>query len=125
MADVPVLLCTAGAIQGERITVPEGGLSIGRADENTIVLRDDDGVSRFHARLLYDNGSLWLQDAGSRNGVFVNDVRVTGHQALRVGDEIRVGGHVFVLRWDDSDDESGVHPKPTVEKKRRWWPFGG
>ena len=126
VADVPVLVCTEGAIEGQRITVPEGGLKIGRADENDVVL-DDEGASRFHARLLLDNGSLWLQDAGSRNGVFVNGVRVTGHQALRVDDVVTIGGHSFTIRWDLGDDESGVYSIPSTDEAKRaswWWPFG-
>ena len=125
VADVPVLLCTAGAIEGQRIPVPEGGLKIGRADDNDVVLQDE-GASRFHARLLLDNGSLWLQDAGSRNGVFVNGVRVTGHQALRVDDVVTIGGHAFTVTWD-VEDESGVHALPTTDdddKASWWWPFG-
>lgn len=127
MADVPVLECTSGSLAGNRIEVPEGGLDIGRSEENDVVLKDE-GVSRFHARLLYDNGSLWLQDAGSRNGVFVNGVRVTGHQALRVGDEIKIADCAFTLRWAEPEDESGVSRKPSLDgedgdKKRWWWPF--
>ncbi len=126
MADVPVLTCTGGALQGRVIEVPEGGLTIGRAVENDVVL-DDDGVSRYHARFLYDNGSLWLQDAGSRNGVFVNDARVTGHQALRVGDAIRIAEHTFEVQWEEPDEETMVGTRPEVEggvrSKRWWWPF--
>ena len=125
MADVPVLVCTGGTLEGNRVEVPEGGLTIGRSDDNDVVIPDD-GVSRYHARLLYDNGSLWLQDAGSRNGVFVNDVRVTGHQALRVGDEIRIAEHSFTLQWAE-EEESAVGRKPELEessdRKRWWWPF--
>jgi pSer/pThr/pTyr-binding forkhead associated (FHA) protein len=124
--DVPVLVCTGGSLAGTRIEVPEGGLTLGRSEENDVVLKDD-GVSRFHARLLYDNGSLWVQDAGSRNGVFVNGTRVTGHQALRVGDEIKIADCAFSLKWHDaSDDDTGVNRKPlpdTGDKKRWWWPF--
>ena len=125
--DVPVLVCTGGSLSGTRIEVPEGGLTLGRSEENDVVLKDD-GVSRFHARLLYDNGSLWVQDAGSRNGVFVNGSRVTGHQALRVGDEIKIADCAFSLKWHDSDDDTGVRssPHPAAEpgdKKRWWWPF--
>jgi pSer/pThr/pTyr-binding forkhead associated (FHA) protein len=100
MADVPVLVCTAGELAGQRIPVPEGGIGIGRSPENALVVRDE-GVSRYHARLLLENGSLWLQDAGSRNGVFVNGVRVTGHKALKVGDSITIAQHSFELRWQD------------------------
>ena len=60
MEDVPVLVCTEGALAGQAVRVPQGGLGIGRAEENGVVLPDD-GVSRYHARLLYDNGSLWLR----------------------------------------------------------------
>ena len=77
----------------------------------------------------YDNGSLWLQDAGSRNGVFVNGVRVTAHQALKVGDEITIADHVFTVRWDADEEISEVRPVTTEEtaqppRKKRWfWPF--
>jgi pSer/pThr/pTyr-binding forkhead associated (FHA) protein len=124
MADIPVLVCTGGALRGQRVKVPEGGLKIGRSDENQVVIQDD-GVSRFHAELLYDNGSLWLQDAGSRNGVFVNGVRVTGHQALKVGDEITIADHTFAVRWDDPNDVyDAAHEGGSKGNKRRWfWPF--
>ncbi|MEO0601114.1 MAG: FHA domain-containing protein [Myxococcota bacterium] len=127
MHDVPVLVCTDGALAGQAVRVPEGGLGIGRSDDNGLVLPDD-GVSRYHARLLYDNGSLWLQDAGSRNGVFVNDKRVTGHKALKVGDVITIAQHTFELKWED-DLESAEPERDTQRpgedpRKRRWfWPF--
>lgn len=103
MGDVPVLACTAGELAGKRIPVPEGGLGIGRSRENAVVIHDE-GVSRYHGRLLFENGSLWLQDAGSRNGVFVNGVRVTGHKALKVGDSITIAQHTFELRWQEDAD---------------------
>ncbi|MCB9684138.1 MAG: FHA domain-containing protein [Alphaproteobacteria bacterium] len=110
MADVPVLVCTAGELSGKRIPVPEGGIGIGRSPENAVVIHDE-GVSRYHARLLFENGSLWLQDAGSRNGVFVNGARVTGHKALKVGDSMTIAEHTFELRWQDEDSiEAGVRP---------------
>jgi pSer/pThr/pTyr-binding forkhead associated (FHA) protein len=142
MADIPVLHCIAGAIAGQRIAVPDGGLDLGRSPDNHVVITDD-GVSRFHARLLYDNGALWLQDAGSRNGIFVNDKRLTGHRALKVGDEIRIAEHTFKVTWDDDTPAAPPRPPVTPEPppskstsggdattetdsppKRRWfWPF--
>jgi pSer/pThr/pTyr-binding forkhead associated (FHA) protein len=104
--------------------VQNDGLDIGRADENHVVLNDDPAVSRFHARLLYDNGSLWLRDAGSRNGIFVNDKRLGDHRDLRVGDTIRIGQSVFEVRWqgDKDDDRAGSGNESSA--KRRFWPFG-
>jgi len=128
MAEVPVLVCTAGALRGKRFSVPEGGLDMGRADDNHITISDD-GVSRFHARMLYneETGKLWLEDAGSRNGVFVNENRVSGHKELKVGDQITIAKHSFAIRWAD-DTPAPVERVDTDESegkpKRRWfWPF--
>lgn len=124
MAD-PVIVCTAGALQGQRFKVPEDrSLRLGRAEDNDVVVRDD-GVSRFHAEMMLQNGSLWLQDAGSRNGVFVNGGRVTAHQQLKVGDEVTVAEHKFKIRWDDEpEDPTASGPEESKAGKRRWfWPF--
>ena len=128
MADSPVRVCTAGALAGTTVPIPDGGVGIGRSEDNIITITDE-GVSRFHARLLYDNGSLWLQDAGSRNGVFVNDVRITGHKALKVGDTISIAQHTFELRWQDDPSldqnaEAASEESEGDKPKRRWfWPF--
>jgi pSer/pThr/pTyr-binding forkhead associated (FHA) protein len=131
MTDVPVLVCTAGPMQGQVFIVPEGGLGIGRANENEIVLNAD-GISRFHARLLFDGGSLWLQDAGSRNGVFVNGTRVTDHRALKVGDVIGLSECSFAVKWQSDvaeEDAADTRDEETVEvvqpgsRKPWYWPF--
>lgn len=143
MAEIPVLVCVAGALAGKRIIIPDGGLDLGRADDNQVVIVDD-GVSRFHARLLFDNGSLWLQDSGSRNGVYVNEERVTQHRALKVGDKLRIAKHVFdimlesdsmvpftpspaarvVLPPKNSDDTTDAVDSSSSPAKKRWyWPF--
>jgi pSer/pThr/pTyr-binding forkhead associated (FHA) protein len=140
MADIPVLVCTAGALAGKSFAIPDGGIGLGRAEDNAVIVIDE-GVSRYHARLLFDNGSLWLQDAGSRNGVFVNDVRVTGHKALKVGDQLTIALHSFELQWLDekvaasktgnpapnrSRDTVGSQPPEAdgSKPKRSWfWPF--
>lgn len=131
MAEQPVLVCTRGSsLLGERFSVPEGGLSIGRAEDNQICIQDE-GVSRYHVRMLFnsESGKLWLEDAGSRNGVFVNESRVSGHKELKVGDEIIVAEHAFVIRWQDeapSEDAGGTEDDRMEDpaSKRRWfWPF--
>lgn len=131
MADGPVLVCIAGSLSGRVIPVPTGGLEIGRAPENDVVV-DEDGVSRFHARLLFDNGSLWIRDAGSRNGVFVNGKRIGDHKALKVGDTVRVAQAEFEVRWPDESvpaaknepPKPAAAPPPAAGAKKRWyWPF--
>lgn len=121
MSDAPVLVCTDGPLAGQHFEVTEAGLTIGRGDTNTIVIPDDD-VSRSHAALQYDNGSLWLRDLGSRNGVFVNDARLGNHKDLRVGDVVRVGGSSFEVRWaSDSQDGGGDGDASDSSKRRSWF----
>lgn len=133
MAEVPILVCTSGALRGQRFHVPEGGLDMGRSEDNHITIVDE-GVSRYHARMLYnyESGKLWLEDAGSRNGVFVNESRVSGHKELKVGDEVTIAQHTFAVRWDDEtpapvpsvSPPSGEPADDDKPSKRRWfWPF--
>lgn len=90
----PALLCTEGMLVGQRFPITPEGLRIGREAGNEVHL-DDAGVSRQHARVLLHNGAVWVQDAGSRNGIFVNGERVPDHKQLKVGDKLLVGAHTF------------------------------
>lgn len=68
-------------------------ISIGRARNKDIVLRDQT-VSKFHGWFLRDEGdSLSFADAGSTNGTHINGtvVKTRGPQRLRAGDRIRIG----------------------------------
>ncbi|NUO51002.1 MAG: sigma 54-interacting transcriptional regulator [Polyangiaceae bacterium] len=65
-------------------------LSIGRADDNDIVV-DDTRISRKHARIEHREDGVWLVDLGSRNGSHVGSRRVDGQEALRPGDVARMG----------------------------------
>ena len=51
------------------------GLTIGRADENTVVVRDA-RASRRHARIIADGTGWSVEDAGSANGTFVDGAQV-------------------------------------------------
>ena len=64
-------------------------LTIGRAPDNVLVVRDG-RASRHHARIDGRRGTLILSDLGSTNGSFVNDRRVDS-VALGAGDRIRIG----------------------------------
>jgi pSer/pThr/pTyr-binding forkhead associated (FHA) protein len=64
---------------------------IGRGAENAIRLDADTTVSNRHASLDSRGDGLWLEDAGSTNGTFVNGQRVTSPRLLQHGDVIRIG----------------------------------
>jgi hypothetical protein len=95
--DVPgALLREIGPDGIERTVELEGlPLSIGRARENGLVLRDG-GVSRHHGRLQARRGALVYTDLGSTNGSWVNGIRVD-EIALGLGDQLRLGSTVLIV----------------------------
>ncbi len=82
------------------ITFDGRPLTIGRAPDNAIVLRDG-RASRHHARIDGRRGSLVLSDLGSTNGSFVNDRRVESI-ALGEGDRIRLGTTTLLVEAIDA-----------------------
>lgn len=65
-------------------------ITIGKAADNDFVV-DDPHVSRHHARLIREpDGSLVLEDAGSTNGTFVNEIQVVRKHVVPT-DTIRLG----------------------------------
>jgi hypothetical protein len=81
-------------------------LTIGRAADNRVVLRDG-RASRHHARIDARRGSLVLTDLASTNGSFVNDRRVDSI-ALGEGDRIRLGATTLVV--ESIEHEPAVRP---------------
>ncbi|MEP7281393.1 MAG: FHA domain-containing protein, partial [Rubrivivax sp.] len=77
-------------VSGLSARFDELGGTIGRADNNQLVLPDDERmISRVHARLLYRNGGYALIDNGS-NPITINGTTVgSGREApLVIGDEL-------------------------------------
>jgi pSer/pThr/pTyr-binding forkhead associated (FHA) protein len=66
---------------------------IGRRSTSDIVL-DDSTVSRRHALVLERGGAPVIADDRSRNGVFVNGLRVR-EAPLHHGDEVRIGDRIM------------------------------
>ncbi len=75
---------------GLRYPIGTTGLRLGRAADNDVVLTDAE-VSRRHAVIRWQDGRPWIEDSGSRNGTFVDEVRLTQPQPLRPGQVIRLG----------------------------------
>jgi hypothetical protein len=122
MSNLPLLVGVSGKLEGQSYSIPPQGLRVGRQAGNEVLL-DDTGVSRQHARLIFHNGALWVQDMGSRNGVFVNEVRVQAHRQLSPGDKIRIGNTVFEVRLDDGTADHSVSvaaPRPSSGGDRRF-----
>ena len=82
--------------RGAEFPLADGSHLIGRGREVAIVLHGA-AISRHHARINVQGKTILLQDLESRNGTFVNGIRVTGEQSLRAGDRIEIGGETLVV----------------------------
>jgi transcriptional regulator with GAF, ATPase, and Fis domain len=61
----------------------------------------DTTVSRLHAELELRDDGLWVRDLGSKNGTFVDDVRVALARVER-GQTLRLGRTTMSILWDES-----------------------
>lgn len=83
---------------GVREVAIGAGITIGRATDNDLVLRDE-RVSRHHGRIAGRRGTLLYSDLGSTNGSEVNGARVT-EVVLGPGDLIRIGASTLEVEVD-------------------------
>jgi hypothetical protein len=74
----------------------EAGATIGR--EGCEVNLMDPEVSRRHAAIRDQGGSLAIEDLGSTNGTYVNGARISVVTVLKEGDEVRLGNTVWAIR---------------------------
>jgi len=86
-----------GPGKGTRFRLEQPSYDLGRGSQASLVL-DSDEVSRLHAKLTRIDGEYTMEDAGSRNGILLNGIRV--HAAvLRDGDELQLGD--VLLRYSE------------------------
>jgi hypothetical protein len=91
------MVVTEGALAGTRITLADTPITIGRADDSTLVLNDDYASTR-HARLVPRTGQWLVEDLGSTNGTYLDRAKVTGPTPVPLGVPIRIGRTVLELR---------------------------
>jgi diguanylate cyclase (GGDEF)-like protein len=78
------------------------------AETPTVVGRDascevcvcEDSISRRHAEILFDGQNYIVQDLGSTNGTFINELRVSSC-GLKSGDRVRFGKHIYKFITND------------------------
>ena len=80
----------------DRVPIDGAALLLGRNDDNDVVL-DSPRVSRYHARIAWNGAVYSIEDVGSRNGTWLNGVRVEGSTALRHSDLIQIGDLTLVF----------------------------
>lgn len=79
----------------ERFDLDYSEVYIGRRELNHIGI-EDMLISRRHARIITTDNRYVLEDLDSRNGTFVNDIRIDRY-VLQDGDNIKIGRNYFIF----------------------------
>ncbi|MGD1153532.1 MAG: FHA domain-containing protein [Syntrophales bacterium] len=75
------------------IPLDQDVITIGRKADNDIVI-DNQAVSGYHARIKKEGNSLFIEDANSLNGTYVNGQKVSKGE-LHNGDVVLIGVHTL------------------------------
>ena len=86
-----VVIASPTLAPGEVRVLDSAPVAVGRGSQNDLSLGDDDFASARHARVEPRRDGVWVSDAGSTNGTFVNGALVTSRRRLQVGDVVTVG----------------------------------
>jgi len=92
-----ILVVTAGGLKGTSIDLAQQQITLGRANDATLVLNDDYASSR-HARIFPQDGQWIVEDLGSTNGTYLDRQKVTRPMPVPLGVPIRIGKTVLELR---------------------------
>jgi pSer/pThr/pTyr-binding forkhead associated (FHA) protein len=88
-----------GALEGVEFPLDQPELGIGRRPDCDIRISEH-GVSRLHAWVRATPSGYVIEDAGSANGTWINDVCAEGPVPLAEGDVIRIGPCSFVFHGE-------------------------
>ena len=91
------LIVTGGQLAGTRLTLGEAQITIGRAEDSTLVIADDYASAR-HARLVPRSGQWFIEDLGSTNGTYLDRAKINGPTPVPIGVPIRIGRTSIELR---------------------------
>ncbi len=96
------LLVLAGREKDRVYSLGREVLTIGRARDNDVSTDTDCYVSNVHARILYKDGSYYVEDADSINGTFL---KVRGNTHLSHGDELKIGQSLLRFESGNADTD--------------------
>jgi diguanylate cyclase (GGDEF)-like protein len=104
--DRACLVVIYGPELGKRAPLGQATFEIGRSSRSDLPI-DQESISRHHARITFDGQSHVVEDLGSTNGTFVNDVNVR-RQGLKDGDQVKLGRSI--LKYMSGDNiEANYH----------------
>jgi hypothetical protein len=118
-AEKPTLVVTFlnGPFQGQQRRFERFPLVVGRRPDNDLVLVHDDQISRTHVRVSQDVRGFVVEDLHSKNGTFLDEVRLTAPLLLTSAKVIRIGRTLLHLVSTTPTERRG-QPRRTPAEAR-------
>jgi hypothetical protein len=88
-AEKPIITVIEGKYLNQHWPIEKDEIIIGRDDTCDVVLPERQ-ISRQHIRITKEENRFYIEDLESRNGTWINDVKLEGKRELLDGDEIHV-----------------------------------
>ncbi|QDG51261.1 FHA domain-containing protein [Persicimonas caeni] len=106
--------------EGSKSTVPivRDEITIGRQEGNTIRLTERN-VSRKHARVLRENGRVYVEEVAARYGIKKNGVKIDQRAEFAPGDIVAIGDYKLTLKAKKPEKAPGEPPKPAQKPKTK------
>ena len=93
-----------GFNKGAEFLLEKDEITIGRGDDNTIVLNIAE-VSRTHTALIKVEEGYMIRDLGSTNGTFVDKKEIGEKYLLKPGDTVMLGETIYMTYMAEADPE--------------------
>ena len=112
------MLVVESGIPGVRVIPLDHQVCILGANPTADVFVDSPYVSRMHAQIVQEGKSFRIRDLDSKNGTFVNGIRLQGEgHVLRGGDRIELAEGQVLLRFQSRGSTVTLPKTPGVEGK--------
>src|SRR3954454_19438783 len=113
-----VILNIKGPSSSQDVVIPDGSaVTVGRTSASSIIVPDDQGLSKRHATFQVSSGKAILIDEGSTNGTMLNGDRVS-EAPVTDGDIVSIGNGTTVkiqFQTSDPDNESSIDAYETSQ----------
>jgi pSer/pThr/pTyr-binding forkhead associated (FHA) protein len=90
------LVVASGTRAGQVIPIMGERFVVGRADDCDLKPRSE-LISRYHCEIALKDGAVLVRDMGSKNGVFLNEEKLTETVELKNGDKLTIGPLEFFV----------------------------
>ena len=96
---------------GSRCDLPEGKMHmVGRI--GGVLPLEDRLASRVHAEFTSVNGNWCVNDMNSKNGTFLNGIRVDGQALVQAGDQLKIGKTTVLISLSQLEKKSKIGHLP-------------